>query len=281
MVPNTLLIASLVNAVVAQNGYFVFTASSSLLSRAHPTPLPACATIHGQYAGTSVYAIEEDRCESSIRHQEWLESLEAAKILPSDGHFGLDHSLVLLHVQPARTVSGTSQDWTAALESHMNMVLSQLQDDEITREAHPNQRVLGQPATAASIAGIRPQLLHLDTQKDSAFYSLPRSLLPHVDSLFPSNVILVSVPNYPLPAPHTASGVPQWLSDSLRNVHYSPLVDAILQDIDPDVMEKDVRHLTGEDGHSDWRTRHSFTEDGRKAGEWIKGMLACLAIMFN
>lgn len=253
---------------------FTRSAGNGNASRTAIKALPACATFHGTYEGTSVYRIDESDCDDSEAPQDWLHALDSGSIVPNDMHFGMDTSAgdILMHVQPARTqhaMKTTAEAWIQSMEEHMAASLSR----NIGKEqpaAHSHQQVLAQPASG------QPRLVHLDSHEQSAFYAFPRSFLPRIDSVFPSDAVLVAVPQHPLPAPHSAAQkAPQWLLDSLRDVHYSPLVDAILQDVNPRTIEKDVRHLTAEDGHSQWRSRHSFTEDGRRAGQWIKGRQYC------
>lgn len=268
MLSKTLLALCSITQIAAQRS-LVFTALSAGKSDDAATQSqapPACATFHGTYEGTSVYAIDEQQCAPRA----WLDTLESASVVSADDLLGWNSAEILLHVQPAR-ISGAShptpQTWSQMVDQHLSTAIWQM-DQQNQHVAHPEQQVLVRPVTIA-----RPRLLHLDSQKPSAFYSLPASSLPHVDSMFPSNSVLVAVSQDPLPAPpHLAQAekAPQWLLDSLRDVHYSPLVDAMLQDVNPNTIEKDVKHLTAEDGHSDWRTRHSFTEDGRRAGKWIK-----------
>ena len=267
MILESLLLLSISTQIAARRSV-VFTPSSSLSSTLAP---PACVTVdfHGQYQGTSVYSIDETKCSAAPRA--WLLSLEDATVVLASRRQQLDleDADILLHVQQARILGAvdiTPCAWLASLEEHISTLASQLDELKLRELQSDQQVVLSQPQGT-----IRPHLLYLDTAEQSAFYSLPRSLLPHVDSIFPSNTVLVAVSKDPLPLPHLAEDVPKWLLDSLRDLHYSPLVDAILQDVKPNVIEKDVRHLTAEDGHADWKTRHSFTDDGRRAGAWIKG----------
>ncbi|KAK9895213.1 Zn-dependent exopeptidase [Cystobasidium minutum MCA 4210] len=272
MLIKSFLFVTLAQVAIARTLLF---SSSSSTSPAGAS-LPACAVFHGEYEGTPVYAYEATQCRDLKQLQAWLESLEIDRTYDAEIAASLDQraATVLLHIQRARTVEtgtpGTAHSWLATVEDHLSTVTSRMQEDHPGQDSSNHQRIFARPGDAATKAGLRPRLVHYDKSETSAFYSVPRSLLPIVDTLFPASAVLVTVPTGPLPSPRNASDVPQWLSDSLRNVHYSPLVDAILQDVDPDVIEKDVRHLTGEDGQSVWTTRHSFTEGGQKAGEWIK-----------
>lgn len=280
MLLETVLVASLAHRIAARTVLFAST-SSTPSSSYSPLP-PACATFHGEYDGTSVYAYEERHCTGLKAFEDWTDTLTVQKTYhPANRAVLDDATATLIHVRKARTVdadkdyASASPSWLSTVEEHIDAVTLKIHAAQSTIEhASTHQKIFVQPGSTAAgnsdKAVSRPQVVHHDTSQTSAFYSIPRSLLPLVDTLFPPSAVLVSVPTEPIPSPRNASDVPQWLSDSLRNVHYSPLVDAILQVVDSGVIEKDVQHLTGEDGQSIWTTRHSFTDGGHKAAEWIK-----------
>lgn len=283
MLLEIVLVASLAHRIAART--VLFASSSSTSSSYSPLP-PACATFHGEYDGTSVYAYEESRCTGLKAFEDWTDTLNVQKTYHPANHAALaDATARLVHVRKTRTVdadndyASASPSWLSTVEEHIDAVTLKMQAAQNTIEhASKHQKIFVQPGSTAAgtsdNAVPRPQVVHHDTSQTSAFYSIPRSLLPVVDTLFPPTAVLVSVPTEPIPSPRNASDVPRWLADSLRNVHYSPLVDAILQDVNTGVIEKDVKHLTGEDGQSVWTTRHSFTDGGQKAAEWIKRELS-------
>jgi hypothetical protein len=275
MLLETLLAASLAGGVACHRS-LVFTQASS-------NDAPSCATYHGSYEGTAVYAYDDDSCAVTM-NQEWFPTLSSERIIPASASED-GSSSVLLHVQRARTTDNDKTDastWLASVNAHIKQVQTELQLRETAEQQHIF-KILNRPDLVPMDPHprLRCELVHQDDGSSglSAFYSIAKDSLPMADRFFPPSAILVSVPEEPLPRPTTYSDnhVPQWLLDSLRDVHYSPLVDAILQDVNPEVIEKDVRHLTGEDGQASWRTRHSFTDGGLEAGHWIRGVqLLCL-----
>lgn len=283
--------AALIFAVEAR--YVVFTEDGPSRTDALTVEgTTSCFSYHGCYsdgpstttkdASVSVYIVEDDcgRCP-----EEWLDS---GSIVPLSHGLSNDDDAIL-HIQRAAlaTSGGASTtagmaSWADELAHFMEGVCVQAAAEKraATSIGRAAQRVLFAAPHAGEdrrelddIASLgRPQLLHRSTSGKSAFFSIPRALLPIADYFFPSSAVLVSVSPDPLPLPRaqTARAAPAWLNETLSKLHYSPLIDALIADIDPAQIKADVRHLTGEDGKASWRTRHSFTTGGAEAAKWIK-----------
>jgi hypothetical protein len=283
--------AALVLAVEARHIVFTKEAPSqaALLSDEATT---SCVSYRGSYsdgsssssssskdAPVSVYIVEDD-CDG--RPEEWLDSGSLVPLShgPSSGN-------AILHVQRAAVAtrevasSADAVSWADELAQFMNGVYSQAAAEKRATSSigRAAQRVLfaapqvGDRDELIDIGSLeRPQLLHRFSSGNSAFFSIPRPLLPIADYFFPSSAVLVSVSpdRLPFPRAQTANAAPAWLNATLSKLHYSPLVDALIADIDPAQIKADVRHLPGEDGKASWRTRHSFTTGGAEAAKWIK-----------
>lgn len=249
------------------------------------------------------------------------------------GEIGVDHEAAfkrefeLVHVQRASIVlprmdglqaegEDTQRRWMKNVQNHINELyaftasasvqndfttpnqqnneIQQHQQHPIFAPVHSTPRIY-QHGQNLNDHG-RPALVHSSSSTPtSAFFSIPRSLLPIADQLFPSDCILAGVPSYALPLPSSSPSLgndtahadklltvkdddkSRWVKSLLSNIKYQPIVDAIISDIDPEQLQRDVRHLTNEDGDSQgWRTRHSFTDGAREAAKWIKGELLLL-----
>ncbi|KAK0529128.1 hypothetical protein OC834_003802 [Tilletia horrida] len=120
------------------------------------------------------------------------------------------------------------------------------------------------------------RLLHLDAywallqMDDAALLShelfLPTdsriALVPSPDALFPSS----EAGALTTPAPPANSSEPRFAQPQ-----FSSLISSILasHQISTKRLEQDARILTAEDANPGWVTRHSGTEGGRKAAEWV------------
>ena len=246
---------------------------------------PDCAHYHGDFI-VGLYSIPPGgEC------REWLNDTDVKRFDQSFDQLDDDHEL--LYVERSHWLQDgighdgdPGMDWYRQVESHMNSIYDQaISTYSFDRlKGVVAQYFLGTPRKAlsasealmSSTAADRPRILIINW--NALVYLVPKAILPILDQIFPANANLVSVPSYPLPrralassAAPSAKSVPEWLNTALKKVHYSPLVDAIIQDIDPKQIQKDVRHLTAEDETAAWQTRHSFTTGGKLAAEWIKG----------
>ena len=159
-------------------------------------------------------------------------------------------------------------DWLLGLENHIEK-LSLLVKKNLHRQQFLFESTTFQASSHLKLfqeAG-SPHLLHC-SRPDSAFYAIPRVLLPIADQLFPATAVIVSVPSYSLSSSEASTS--SWLPEALKKIRYSPLTDALISKVNPDQIEKDVRHLTNEDGKASWSTRHSFTTGAMEAAKWIK-----------
>ena len=78
--------------------------------------------------------------------------------------------------------------------------------------------------------------------------------------------VLPSTPSYlPVPAPVIAR-----LRDMLSTLRFNPEVARIVSNISLPQVRNDIRFLTGEDGKSGIKSRHSFSSGAVFAAEWLK-----------
>jgi hypothetical protein len=246
---------------------------------------PECAHYHGDFI-IGLYSIPDGgEC------REWLNDTDVKRFSQSFDQLDDEHELLYMERSHwLRDGTGHERDpemdWYRQVEDHMNSIYDQaMSTSSFDRlKGTVAQYFLGTPRKAlstseallSSTATDRPEILIIS--RTALLYLVPKAILPILDQISPANANLVSVPSHPLPRRNPASSAapsvksaPEWLNTALKKVHYSPLVDAIIQDIDPKQIQKDVRHLTAEDETAAWQTRHSFTTGGKLAAEWIKG----------
>jgi hypothetical protein len=60
------------------------------------------------------------------------------------------------------------------------------------------------------------------------------------------------------------------LRDILSNLRFNPEVARIVSNISLPQVRNDIRFLTGEDGKSGIKSRHSFSSGALVAAEWLK-----------
>ncbi|KAN0111495.1 Zn-dependent exopeptidase [Russula decolorans] len=82
--------------------------------------------------------------------------------------------------------------------------------------------------------------------------------------------VLPSIPSPYLPVPEPAIAR---LRDILSTLRFNPEVAKIVSNISLPQVRNDIRFLTGEDGKSGIKSRHSFSSDARIAAEWLKTRL--------
>lgn len=136
----------------------------------------------------------------------------------------------------------------------------------IRQSASEHQDQLSVPGVDFVHVGARSILLSVDVR-----------VLPHLDSLIPSHLSLVALPEEPLPYASSSYGpsVPKVLVDNLirltKKLKFSPEIDEIIsKGIDKDLLKQDILWLTGEREDSDIESRHSFTSGAREAANWIR-----------
>ena len=245
-----------------------------------------CLLYHGAYDGVSVLSTTE------LCGTDFVSSLTIGRIMPDALIAELldidEDAFELLHVQEARTTHTTSYDASSLtldekIVQHACDLVRQARADGAYSNAQ--QRVFTPSPDEQDAQALhslfrtlhRPPLLLRETSKTSGIYAIPRNLAPVADMLFPAEAVLVHIPTHSLSSPATPRSLlfeaPQWLNSTLRNLQFNPLIDAIIDDIEPHDLRKDVRHLTGEDGKAAWISRHSFTSGAKLAAAWIKGGL--------
>ena len=79
--------------------------------------------------------------------------------------------------------------------------------------------------------------------------------------------VLPSIPSPYLPVPGPAIAR---IRDILSTLRFNPEVAKIVSNISLPQVRNDIRFLTGEDGKSGIKSRHSFSSGARIAAEWLK-----------
>lgn len=230
------------------------TASPTLLiTPSAPTPsLAPClaAAYHGAYGGEHVFLASDDCVAESAG------LLSAGSLVPTledevvvwVGRAGVEGAEPFSAEGVFAQIQSASRDFLPALLSTQDST----------------QKVFAAPAASASLS-----LLHAS---DSAlFLSVPRAVLPVLDTLLPAHYVPVGVAPSPValgwdvPA-HYA----EHLANVTRHLRFRPDIATVVNTIDADAIRRDVRWLTGE-APSGIVSRHSFTEGARVAAKWIKG----------
>lgn len=259
-------------AFQAQAASIVFAPVDS----ASPQAAADCTTYHGTYGKTAVYIVQD---ECTTRPEDWLDS----------GSVIFQHALEwpydILYAERAALEQPAAGDWLHSVEQHVRDIYATASLEE-KEQSHNGQAQTVLAAAASSdeahvnvLASPQPLLLE-PASETSAFFAVSTNLKPVVDQLFPPEAVLVAVPWDPLPSPSnlaSLSAAPKWLEDALDNLRFSVLIDALIQDVSADDIEKDVRHLTNEDGKAGWMTRHSFTQGAKDAAKWIQRECALLS----
>lgn len=270
------------NAAAARN--FIFAPGLGPDGLHHVVGKKPCTGFHGVYNDVSVLS-PQDECEVLVDPLPDIMSLvpdTAVTIALTDGNDEAD-DWEIVHVQEAALLSQSLPSTPLLslhdeITKHTQALYTQIAS-EVSFSSQIQRVFRAGGATEAShehrllSSSSRPQLLFASSDK-SGFYAIPRGLAPIADQLFPPTTVLTQVPRYSLPWIPSQQGarmdVPSWLNSTLRNLAFSPLVNAIIEDVETSAIQQHVRHLTGEDGKAGWATRHSFTQGARDAAAWIK-----------
>lgn len=175
-----------------------------------------------------------------------------------------------IHLHPDSQLVWVEQ---AALEKHLlteypfsvlslQRYLATLTDaNSTTYDPNPDaQQVLSGP--------IDPRPLHYTSS--SALLALSPAHTTQLSLVVPPTwriYVLPSIPFSYLPVPESAIAR---VRDILSTLRFNPEVAKIVSNISLPQVRNDVRFLTGEDGKSGIRSRHSFSSGARLAAEWLK-----------
>ena len=175
-----------------------------------------------------------------------------------------------IHVHPDSQLVWVEQ---AALEKHLvakypfsisslEKYLATLPDtNSTTDDPHAGvQQVLSDP--------IDTHLLH--NTSNSALLALSPAHATQLSLVVPPTwriYMLPSIPSPYLPVPEPAIAR---LRDILSTLRFNPEVAKIVSNISLPQVRNDVRFLTGEDGKSGIKSRHSFSSGAHIAAEWLK-----------
>lgn len=175
-----------------------------------------------------------------------------------------------IHLHPGSQLVWVEQ---AALEKHLLTVypfsvpslqgyLATLSDaNSTTYDPHGDaQQVLSSPIDT------RP----LHHTPNSALLALSQAHTIQLSLVVPPTwriYVLPSTPSPYLPVPEPAIAR---LRDILSNLRFNPEVARIVSNISLPQVRNDIRFLTGEDGKSGIKSRHSFSSGALVAAEWLK-----------
>ena len=122
--------------------------------------------------------------------------------------------------------------------------------------------------TQRPLIGTSPYSIPYYTES-SAILTISPDLLPHIDKALPPSYKAYALPKVPLPirpVPDEAKERIRYWTDS---VGYDDDIGWIVEGLSITELREDVRYLTGEDPESPIISRHSFSEGGLLAAEWI------------
>lgn len=247
--------------------------------------IPDCATYHGTANEYSLYRfslscpLPLQSAATNAQASPWkLISLPTrlSSSLQLDGTQEEGH---LIHSQPS------------ALDLSVPALVERLTQLSFTRSEADHQHPF-----SSSNPQDDPQILHtFDNQAGHLLY-FPTSSSLHSFTSSQDNafVELVSIPSWPLPLPLSSLSssssskfypppipVPEKevarIQHHLDNLKFQPLISILLESLDKAKFTSDVRYLTGENQTTaasedeEWVSRHSMSEGGYKASNWLLG----------
>lgn len=104
----------------------------------------------------------------------------------------------------------------------------------------------------------------------SALLSLPPAHTIQLSLVVPPTWRIYVLPSRPLPYLPVPKPAIARLRDMLSTLRFNPEVAKIVSRISLPQVRNDIRFLTGEDGKSGIKSRHSFSSGARIAAEWLK-----------
>lgn len=273
----------------------VAEARTVLLTPSAPTPtLPDClkSSYHGVYGGKHVF-ISDDDCASLVAPT----AFDEGSLVPDynnifreivwvgyagvrDAPKGYD---ALKDAWEQISKASDDFDFDAAIEDFENIWShdyfysgSKTQTPFLPMDAQADfmAQAVAEPMPEGSEPdeswGLTWDLELVDFSESGLFISVPKPILPLIDTFLPPHLVAVGVAPTPVPLSYE---VPEHyaknLADITKNLKFDVKIASAVGSIQADEIKKDVRYLTGED--SDIVSRHSFTQGARVAAKWIKG----------
>jgi hypothetical protein len=241
-------------------------ARTALLTPTAPVPeLPQCLkeAYRGSYGGQHLFMPSES-CYSSAASATAVGILGTGSIVP-DAH-EIDGEIVWVGHAGVAGVSRTRAVLEDAFAGFAGFAAAQTEGAGIEERA---QVVFEQPG-AKDVAAAAAEITLIHASDSGMFLSVPRAVLPLIDTFLPRHLVPVGVAPSAVPL---AYDVPEHyakhLAEVTRALRFDPDIATVVNTISAASILKDVRYLTGED--SDIVSRHSFTEGARVAAKWIKG----------
>ncbi|KAI0334163.1 Zn-dependent exopeptidase [Cubamyces sp. BRFM 1775] len=162
---------------------------------------------------------------------------------------------------------------SASFDSELDSLLWKLRnpsviDVQLGTATHGSQIPLQPPP--------RKELTVLHRTHDGALLSASDAALRALDTQLPTFWRYTPFPASPLPLIPVPPRAKERLREALATIRFNHIVAAIVNGISVHHLQKDVRHLTGEDPASTLATRHSFSEDAPRAAAWLKAQFEAL-----
>jgi len=246
-----------------------------LVTREHPIAINVpCAISLGSYGSVSgsdqIYLASESCVESEF--DSLAAGLQQGSMIPLEANEGREKRLFWLG---EAGVQGMVK--AAGEQDPLEGVYEIVQDKADTLAEERNLARSGSQKVLAAIKGDATASFHLERLYQSGhslIFSASLDLVPVLDTLIPSHLSLVALPELDSLALGYAEGVRKDLAENLANLtstlRFSPKIDKILTEgMDSRQLVRDVRWLTGE--ASELVSRHSFTGGARQAANWIRG----------
>lgn len=164
-------------------------------------------------------------------------------------------------------IEGESGEFGNVLRDVMDKAGEWAEENGWTRQS-PLQKVLG------GQQGVKPHFERFFESHSSIIFSAPPEVHPILDTLIPSHLVLVALPENlstslssspPTPPKEILSN----LANLTANLNFDATIDKILTEgLSERQLVRDIRYLTGES--SELVSRHSFTSGARAAADWIR-----------
>jgi hypothetical protein len=250
-----------------------------LVTREHPIAVDVpCAISLGSYGSVSgsdqIYLTSASCVDSEFDNL--ASGLQQGSMIPLEANEGAEKRLFWLG---EAGVEGMIR--AAGGQDALEGVFEAVQDKADTLAEERNLARSGSQKVLAAIKGdalASLQLERLYQSGHSLIFSASSDLMSILDTLIPSHLSLVALPELDSLTQGYAEGVRKDLAENLANLtstlRFSPKIDKILTGgMDSRQLVRDVRWLTGES--SKLVSRHSFTGGARQAANWIRGQLVC------
>ena len=249
-----------------------------LVTRQHPIALDVpCAMSLGSYGSVSgsdqIYLASASCVESQFDNL--ASGLQQGSMIPLEANEGSEKRLFWLGEAGVEGMIRATGE-----QGPLEGVFEAVQEKADTLAEERNLARSGSQKVLAAIKGDATASFHLERLYQSGhslIFSASSDLIPILDTLIPSHLSLVALPELGSLTQDYAEGVRKDLAENLANLtstlRFSPKIDKILTEgMNARQLVRDIRWLTGE--ASELVSRHSFTGGARQAASWIRGKFA-------